>query len=326
MLAIKRLVRGFYRLLLPTVVLLVFAFVGASIWLVHKASEPPKASYMMTPERYGLLSTRAAKITDEKWANRDGTQARGWLLRGKEGAPAVILMHRYGADRSWVLNLGVKLNEATDFTVLMPDLRGHGENPSNKRTSFSGAETEDTFAAIDYLKSLKSENNNTLVSQEIGLYGVELGALAAISVAAKDVNVKALVADSVPFNSNDLLQSAISKRYPFVSFLTAKFAQGGTYLYYFNGYNGEYSRDSMCEIAKMVSNRRVLLLASTETADLQDSTSQIASCFPNQAKIEKKLDLMPSGYNINNATIEQSGTYDLRVIDFFRNSLLTFSE
>jgi pimeloyl-ACP methyl ester carboxylesterase len=326
MLAVKRLVRGFYRLLLPTVILLILSFIGASVWLVHKASEPPKASYLMTPERYGLLSTRAAKITDEKWTNRDGTQSRGWLLRGKEGLPAVILLHRYGADRSWVLNLGVKLNEATDFTVLMPDLRGHGENPLLKRTTFSGAEAEDTFAAIDYLRSLKSENNNALTSKEIGLYGVELGALSAITVAAKDINVKALIADSVPYSSNELLEAAIAKRYPFASFLTAKFAQGGTHLYYFNGYNGEYHRDSMCELAKMVSNRKVLLLASTETAELQESTSQIASCFPNQGSIQKKLDLMPSGYNINNATNEQAGTYDLRVIDFLRNSLLTVSE
>lgn len=326
MLAIKRLVRGFYRLLLPTVVLLILSFVGASIWLVHKTSEPPKASYLMTPERYGLLSTRAAKITDEKWANRDGTQARGWLLRGSEGAPAVILLHRYGADRSWVLNIGVKLNEATDFTVLMPDLRGHGENPLVKRTTLGGTETEDTFAAIDYLRSLKSENNNTLVGKDIGLYGVELGALAAVAVAAKDANVKALVADSVPYNSNDLLESAIDKRYPFASFLTAKFAQGGTYFYYFNSYNGTYNSDSMCELAKMVSNRKVLLLASTETADLQDSTSQIAACFPHQGTVQRKLDLMPSGYNYNNASNEQAGTYDLRVIDFFRVSLLTINE
>jgi pimeloyl-ACP methyl ester carboxylesterase len=326
MLAVKRLARGFYRLLLPTVVLLILAFVGASVWLVHKTSEPPRAAYLMTPEKYGLLSTRAAKVTDEKWANRDGSQARGWLLRGRENAPAVILLHRYGADRSWVLNLGVKLNEATDFTVLMPDLRGHGENPINKRTSFSGAEAEDTFAAIDYLRSLKSENGNGLVGKDIGLYGVELGALAAISIAAKDVSVKALVADSVPLDSGDLLKSVIDKRYPFASFLTAKFAQGGTYFYFIGGYNGTYNRDSVCDVAKQVSNRKVLLLASTETADLQDSTAQIAACFPNQGTVQRKLDLMPSGYNYNNATNEQAGTYDLRVIDFFRVSLLTNNE
>lgn len=320
--SVKRLVRGFYRLLLPTVVLLILAFAGSAVWLVYKSALPPKAPYLMTPEKYGLLSTRAAKVTDETWTNKDGTSARGWLLRGAEGAPAIILLHRYGADRSWVLNLGVKLNEATDFTVLMPDLRGHGENPPVKWTSLGGAETDDVFAALDYLKSLKSENNNPLIGTDVGLYGVELGAITAISAASKEVNVKALVADSVPSSSDDLLASVVSRRYPFASFLTAKIAQSGTYFYFFKSYN----RDSMCDLAKMVSNRKILLLASTETEKLQISTSDVAECFPNPATVEKKLDLMPSGYNIINASNEQSSTYDLRVIDFFKKSLTPPSE
>ncbi len=40
-----------------------------------------------------------------------------------------MLLHRYGGDRSWLFNLGVKINETTNFTILWPDLRGHGENP-----------------------------------------------------------------------------------------------------------------------------------------------------------------------------------------------------
>jgi len=186
----KRLVKSFYRILLPIVVLLVVTTLGSSIWLVHTSSaNAPKTTYLMTPEKYGLLSTRGAKVTDETWTNMDGTSARGWLLRGAEGAPAVILMHRYGADRSWVLNLGVKLNEATDFTILMPDLRGHGESPLVKKSFFGGNEADDAIAAIEYLKGLKSENNVVLVGKTFGIYGVELGALAAISAASKEPNV-----------------------------------------------------------------------------------------------------------------------------------------
>src|SRR5215210_722488 len=98
----KRLFRSFYRLLLPVVVLLVVALVAASVWFVHTSSNPPKTAYLVTPEKYGQLSTRGAKVTDEKWSNRDGTEARGWLLRGNAGAPAVVLLNRYGADRSHV--------------------------------------------------------------------------------------------------------------------------------------------------------------------------------------------------------------------------------
>lgn len=319
----KRLVKSFYRLLLPIVVLLVLATVGSSIWLVHNSANAPKNTYLMTPEKYGLLSTRGAKVTDESWTNMDGTSARGWLLRGAEGAPAVILLHRYGADRSWVLNLGVKLNEATDFTILMPDLRGHGESPLVNKSFFGGHETDDTIASIEFLKGLKSENSVELVGKTFGIYGVELGALAAISAASKDPSVKVLALDSVLKDSDDLLASIIARKYPFASSLTSRIAQLGTYSYFFNG---GYSRESMCEDAKIISNRKILVLAGNDIPPIQASSQEIANCFSNPAKVEKKLDLMTSGYNIVSASSEQSRIYDERVIEFFKNSLLIPSE
>lgn len=319
----KRLAKNFIRLLLPVFILLVCAFIGASVWLVHKSANAPNLSYLMTPEKYGMLSTRGAKITDEKWTNKDGTQARGWLLRGNEGAPAILLLHRYGSDRSWVLNLGVKLNEATDATILMPDLRGHGESPLVKKSTFGGAETEDALAALEFLKSLKSTNNTQLIGKEIGIYGVELGALVSLSTASKDTDVKAVVIDSIPKDSDDMIASIIDRKYPFASSLTAKIAQFGTYFYF---YNGNYNREISCDFAKMVSDRKVLVLAGNDNTLLQNSTSTVAECFSNPANVQKKLDLMPSGYNIINASIEQSEIYDQRVIDFFRNSLFTTNE
>ncbi|MBK7933513.1 MAG: hypothetical protein IPK01_08400 [Acidobacteria bacterium] len=124
-----RLFKSIFRLLFPVLLIIVAAVAGFSIWLVYKTARPQTAAYLVTPEKFGQLSSRAAQITDESWTNRDGSGARGWLLRGAENAPAVILFHKYGADRSYVLNLGVKLNESTNFTVLMPDLRAHGKRP-----------------------------------------------------------------------------------------------------------------------------------------------------------------------------------------------------
>lgn len=317
----KRLARSFFRLLLPTLVLIVLAVMAASLWLVHISSEVPKVSYLVTPEKYGLLSTRGAKITEETWFNKDSTSARGWLLRGSEGAPAIVLLHRYGADRSWMLNLGVKLNEATDFTILMPDLRGHGENPLIRASSFGGAETEDALAAIQFLKGLKSEKGTALVGKDLGIYGVELGSLVGLSAAAQANEAKVLVLDSMPESSDEIVESAVAKRYPFVSSLTSKIAQGGTYLYYIGG---NYARQSACETAKNTPNRKVLLIAGNDTPDLQTSTAATAGCFPSQTTVEKKLDLMPAGYNMVNASLEQSEAYDQRVIEFFKRNL-TFS-
>ncbi len=315
---IFRLFKSFYRLLLPVVVLIVLAVMAASVWFVHSTANPPKTAYLVTPEKYGRLSPRGATVSDETWQNRDGSQARGWLLRGKKDAPAVILLHRYGGDRSYVLNLGVKINETTDFTILMPDLRGHGENPPVKTTTFGGCEVEDTLAAIGYLKSLKTEENEKLVGQNIGIYGVEMGALVGLSAAAKEEGIKTLVLDSVPLRSNDLLASAVDRRFPFAGFITSNLAKGGSYLYFATGC---YERQSVCEIAKSVTDRNVLLLAGSDAPVLRTSTSNLSSCFPTQTNVKSFTDLNPSGFDINNASTKQGESYDQKVIYFFQSTL-----
>ncbi len=316
---IKRLFKSFYRLLLPVVLLVVIAVVSASVWLVHITAHPQNAGYLVTPAKYGLLSSRGAQITEETWQNRDGTTARGWLLRGTDNAPGVILLHKYGADRSHALNLGVKLSEATNFTILMPDQRGHGQNPSVEFTSFGGSETEDTLAAIEFLRGLKTPTDMALVGKSIGVYGVEMGSVAALSAASKDPNVMALALDSVPRDSDAVLASAVGRRFPFASSVTSRFASLGTNFYF---YDGSYKGDPLCDSAKLVANRKVMLLAGTDAPDFQDSTAKLSKCFPGSTMPETKTDLSPSGYSIMNASLEQSEAYDQRVIDFFRVALV----
>ncbi len=84
----KRLIRSFYRLLFPVVLLVVVSLITASILLTYDISNPPRYGYLLTPEKYGRLSARGAQVTDETWANTDGTTARGWLLRGAKARPS----------------------------------------------------------------------------------------------------------------------------------------------------------------------------------------------------------------------------------------------
>lgn len=314
----KRLIKSFSRLLFPVALLTLIAVGAASIWLVYEASQPRTSSYLVTPERYAMLSSRGAKITEETWTTPDGATSRGWLLRGTPNAPAVILLHKYGADRSHVLNLGVKLSEATNFTVFMPDQRAHGENPGMKYSSFGGCEADDLGAAVAYLRSLRSPEQMPLVGSDIGIYGVELGALAGLSTAAADPSVKSLVLDSVPANSDGLLSGAIERRFPFASSITTRFARLGTYPYF---YNGCYRRVGSCDLAKTIADRDVLLLAGLDESEFQESTSKLSKCFLPNTRIDSKTDLSPSGFNIINASMELSESYDQRVIDYFRQTL-----
>lgn len=315
---VKRLSKSFFRLLLPVVVLLIVATATASVWLVHETAHPVNTGYLVTPEKYGMLSSRGAQVTEESWEGSDGKLQKGWLLRGAPNQPAVILLHKYGANRSYVLNLGVKLNEATNFTVLMPDLRGHGSDPGDARCTFGGCESDDMSATVKYVKNLKTPEQFQLIGNGIGIYGLEMGALSALSTAAANPDVKAIALDSIPTDSDAVLASAIEKRFPFASSVTERLGQMGTYAYF---YDGCYRRGSACETAKQLNDRSVLLLAGADARKYQESTSKLSKCFPASVKMDSKTDLSPSGMNILNASLETSEAYDQRIIDFFISSL-----
>ena len=136
----RRFGKRLFKSLLPIALVIVLAVVGALSFVVYCVSRPEKRPYVVTPESFSRISGRAVKVTDVTWTNADGRNARGWLLKGAEGAPAVVVVHRYGGDRSWLFNLGVKINDTTNYTILWPDLRGHGENPPISWTALGGRE------------------------------------------------------------------------------------------------------------------------------------------------------------------------------------------
>lgn len=305
-------------MLLPVALLLALAVVVAAGWLAYCATHPHRSDYLVTPENFSQLSNRGLKATDETWDNPDKTHARGWLLRGTEGAPAVILLHHYGADRSWLLNLGVKLNETTNFTVLWPDMRGHGMNPPVGQSSLGASEADDVLAAIAYLRSLKTQQGRPLVGNEIGLYGVELGAYAALQAAAKESSVHALVLDSVPSSQEEMLRVAVKKCAGTDGGFAIWLARLGTRVYFLGGRSGGAQS---CQVAAQLGGRHVLLLSGEGAGLLRDSTARLSQCFPGQESVEVKTDLPLTGLTLPTATGEQGDAYDRRVIGFFSRSL-----
>src|SRR5215207_8333953 len=272
----RRLGKRLFKSFLPIALVIVLAVVGALSFVVYCITRPTKRPYVVTPESFSRISGRAIKVTDETWTNLDGRDARGWLLRGAEGAPAVVLLHRYGGDRSWLFNLGVKINEATNFTILWPDLRGHGENPLIKWTSVGAKEADDLLSALTYLRSLKSENQKTLVGQSFGVYGVELGAYSALKAARTESQIKVLVLDSIANSPDELLSTTVSSCVGvdngFVQYLSRVAMKA--YLL------GTYDSTEACEFAHSIRDQRVLLLSGPEAEKLREATASLQRCFP----------------------------------------------
>ena len=309
----KRLVKSF----LPIALVIVLAVVGALSFIVYCVSRPAKRPYVVTPESFSRISGRALKVTDETWTNADGHNARGWLLRGAEGAPAVVLLHRYSGDRSWLFNLGVKINETTNFTILWPDLRGHGEKPLVNWASLGARDGDDLVAALKYLRSLKSENQKTLVGESFGVYGVELGAYSALKATRAEPQIKVLVLDSVVSSPDELLDAAVANCVGVDNSLIKHFSHLAMRVYLLGGYDNT----SACEFAHGVREQRVLLLSGTEAGAYRASTASLQSCFPTPANVETRTDLPLSGFSLPSATGEQGEAYDRIVIEFFARNL-----
>jgi len=264
------------------------------------------------------------KATDVTWNNHDGTKARGWVIRGAEGRPAVILLHSYGADRSWLLNLAVKLNETTNFTVLWPDLRGHGENPPVNTSLFGAVEGDDATAAIDYLHTLTTPLGKPQVAGPIGLYGVELGAYAALDAARRYPEVRALALDSTPGSPDDLIRAATIRHTAMNNSLIMRLLRPlilqlgswGVRIYSL----GKYHNTSSCDLARSLRDVKVVLLTGDDGDPWRASTLAVGKCFANGA-IEVKKDLTLTGFNLPASTGEQEESYDRPVIDFFDKAL-----
>lgn len=309
----KRLVKSF----LPIALVIVLALVGSLSFIVYCISRPARRAYVVTPESFAQISGRALKVTDETWTNRDGRPARGWLLKGAEGAPAVVLLHRYGGDRSWLFNLGVKINETTNFTILWPDLRGHGENPLVHWTSLGAHEADDLLAAVEFLQTLKSDGQKKLVADYLGVYGVELGAYSALKAAAQDERIRVLVLDSITRSPDELLNTAVSNCVGIDNGLVQFLSRMAMKVYLL----GKYDGGTTCDLAQSVRDQRVLLLSGREAGQLREATAALQSCFPNPANVEARTDLPLSGFSLPSATGEQGEAYDRVVIEFFDRNL-----
>jgi hypothetical protein len=154
------------------------------------------------------------------------------------------------------------------------------------------------------------------VGETVGVYGVELGAYAAMKAATKDASIKALVLDSVPRDADDLVDAAVREEVGINSNILLRLARTATHTYFM----GKFENVSSCEFARNLRSQRILLLAGADANLLRESTSDLAACF-NPTNLEVKTDLPLTGYALPSATGEQGERYDRPVIEFFMKSL-----
>jgi fermentation-respiration switch protein FrsA (DUF1100 family) len=128
------------------------------------------------------------------------SSVHGWLVRGRRGGGAVLLVHSLRSNRIEMLSRAKFLNEQ-GYGVLLIDLRAHGETPG-ERITFGLGESEDVEASVAYLR-------NTFPGERIAAIGVSLGG-AAIVLAKHPLRLDAVVLESLHPTIEEAVENRLS--------------------------------------------------------------------------------------------------------------------
>jgi hypothetical protein len=182
----------------------------------------------------------------------DGVRLSGWFAPGTNGA-AVVLVHGGGGDRQGTIR-HARMLAAAGYGVLLYDARGRGES-SGRENAFGWQWDRDVRGAVDFLAAAGVEH--------IGLLGLSTGAEAAVTEAASDARVRAVVADGLqgrtPADAGNLsLGNRISIQPAFVVLSAA-----------IRAVSGEHAPAPLLGLVHRVAATRPLLLIGTEGFERQ---------------------------------------------------------
>ena len=190
----RMMVKRVLWVFIPAVLVFILGVAALDFYFIHRLTHPPRTEIFGSPRDFQLILQKPMWY-EEKWKNSDSTQTVGWFLSRDNPAPAIILSHGYGGNRSELLTLSFELWKA-GYNVLVYDMRGHGESPV-KWSGLGTYEKDDLLSAIRFLRNRTNEKGQNLLEGPIGLYGVEIGGYISLIASTQDPIVKAVVVDSV---------------------------------------------------------------------------------------------------------------------------------
>lgn len=152
----------------------------AAVWLAGSVLTAPARS--VVGDLPGDLGGRGVAFRSES-----GATLRGWLLPGRRGAGAIILMHGIRGSRSQMLSRARFLH-AAGHGVLLFDFQAHGESAGEHITA-GYLESRDARAAAEFARA-------SFPGEKIGVLGVSMGG-AAVLLASPPPDAQALVLEMV---------------------------------------------------------------------------------------------------------------------------------
>jgi hypothetical protein len=194
----KGRIKQFFKFVLPPAAILFAGILALFGILVFKVTHPADVAEPINPSYYLLPSLEV------DFPSNDKSDIAGWWIPGLRGAPGIILAPGYGMSRSDVLSL-MKALHGNGFNLLTYAQRGSGD-PNRKTSTLGLHESDDLLCAIQFLQDRPESDR-----MRIGLWGVDVGATAALKAAASVPEVRAIAADGAFESSYDFLDLRLSE-------------------------------------------------------------------------------------------------------------------
>jgi uncharacterized protein len=168
--------------------LLALAAAGLDHWLPHMLLSHYKFAVDPAPS---ILEEYKATAEGISFKTGDGLNIRGWFIPAPQGTPGkpvtLIVLHTLGRTREDMLEFSLPLWKQ-GFNLALIDMRGHGQSDA-KFFTYGYHEWQDVTGLIDWLERRKDGS-----ADHVALLGASAGGAVAISAAARDRRIKALVA------------------------------------------------------------------------------------------------------------------------------------
>lgn len=178
---------------------LILSLLSLGLWLMTVKSQTPKR---VSSQRKPELPYEEIIITSEH------ANLKGWFIpaQGQKDtqSPLIILVHGWGSSKSRMLRYITPLNEA-GYALLLFDIRNHGESEGIKALSVKTFR-DDCIAAAQYAQQRKDINPH-----RIGVLAHSFGGFGSILANTKQLDIKALVTDSMPARLRTIMAAALKE-------------------------------------------------------------------------------------------------------------------
>jgi len=187
------------RLLLVALVAAAVGYLSLSYVIADRFTRPERHPVGRGPQV-------AATYEDVSLRTSDGLTLKGWFF-AVPGTRAAILIHGRNANRTEFEGRSEHIADfliADGFSVLLFDLRGHGDS-EGERFSLGQFERLDVASAIDFVASRGFAENR------IALLGISLGAGTAIQELLLHPKVGAVISDSSYTDANTIVTEKLQQ-------------------------------------------------------------------------------------------------------------------